>query len=289
MPRSRGSIVDPLGARVAGASVTLLHDGQHREGNQERREGEFAFDALPEGRYQIRGERPRGFRLARPSRCLSPPVRARPSRSSLPIGPLETERHRHRGGDRRAAIADRRAGDRARFDDARRARQAPTCSRRCALVPARVVVQTGGRGGTTSIFIRGGNSNFNKMLIDGVPANDIGGGFDFARSRDDRRRAGRGAARSEQRDRRHRRADRRHQHHDAPRTHAGSGGDGRRWTAATSAPIHEDVSAWRRRPPRRLLRRVLASPDRQQRAEQRLPQQDVRQPIRRRCRRRTPI
>jgi iron complex outermembrane receptor protein/vitamin B12 transporter len=30
------------------------------------------------------------------------------------------------------------------------------------------------------LFIRGGNSNFNKILVDGIPANDIGGGFDFA-------------------------------------------------------------------------------------------------------------
>ena len=47
-------------------------------------------------------------------------------------------------------------------------------------VPGADVVQTGGRGGTTSLFVRGGSSNFNKVLIDGVPANDIGGGFDFA-------------------------------------------------------------------------------------------------------------
>jgi len=46
-------------------------------------------------------------------------------------------------------------------------------------VPGVSVVQTGGRGSATSLFVRGGNSNFNKILIDGVPANDIGGGFDF--------------------------------------------------------------------------------------------------------------
>src|SRR6185295_9777689 len=46
-------------------------------------------------------------------------------------------------------------------------------------VPGAAVVQIGGRGGTTSLFIRGGSSNFNKILVDGVPANDIGGGFDF--------------------------------------------------------------------------------------------------------------
>jgi outer membrane cobalamin receptor len=47
-------------------------------------------------------------------------------------------------------------------------------------VSRRGVVQTGGRGGATSLFVRGGASNFTKVLIDGVPANDIGGAFDFA-------------------------------------------------------------------------------------------------------------
>ena len=41
------------------------------------------------------------------------------------------------------------------------------------------MVQVGARGGATSLFVRGGNSNFNKVLIDGVPANDIGGGIDL--------------------------------------------------------------------------------------------------------------
>lgn len=47
-------------------------------------------------------------------------------------------------------------------------------------VPGLQVVQSGQRGATTSLFVRGGNSNFNKVLIDGIPANDIGGTFQFA-------------------------------------------------------------------------------------------------------------
>jgi len=47
-------------------------------------------------------------------------------------------------------------------------------------VPGAQIVQTGQRGGATSLFIRGGESSFNKIMIDGVPANNIGGGFDFA-------------------------------------------------------------------------------------------------------------
>ncbi|HXG67837.1 MAG TPA: TonB-dependent receptor, partial [Blastocatellia bacterium] len=48
------------------------------------------------------------------------------------------------------------------------------------LVPGLVVAQTAGRGGITSIFVRGGESDYNKVLIDGVPVNSAGGAYDFA-------------------------------------------------------------------------------------------------------------
>ena len=47
-------------------------------------------------------------------------------------------------------------------------------------VPGVAVVQTGSYGGVTSLFIRGGESKFAKVLIDGVPVNDAGGAFDFS-------------------------------------------------------------------------------------------------------------
>jgi iron complex outermembrane receptor protein/vitamin B12 transporter len=47
-------------------------------------------------------------------------------------------------------------------------------------VPGFHLVQTGQQGGQTSLFIRGGNSDDNKVLLDGVPLEDIGGTFDFA-------------------------------------------------------------------------------------------------------------
>ncbi|MEW6131263.1 MAG: TonB-dependent receptor [Acidobacteriota bacterium] len=48
------------------------------------------------------------------------------------------------------------------------------------LVPGLTVAQSGGRGAITSIFIRGGESDYNKVLIDGVPVNAAGGLYDFA-------------------------------------------------------------------------------------------------------------
>jgi vitamin B12 transporter len=50
-------------------------------------------------------------------------------------------------------------------------------------VPGLNVVQTGGPGGVTSVFMRGTNSNHTKVLIDGVDASDptsADGSFDFA-------------------------------------------------------------------------------------------------------------
>jgi vitamin B12 transporter len=48
-------------------------------------------------------------------------------------------------------------------------------------IPGFNIVQTGSRGGNASLFVRGGESDFNLVLIDGVQVNDIGGSFDFSR------------------------------------------------------------------------------------------------------------
>src|SRR5437588_339211 len=47
------------------------------------------------------------------------------------------------------------------------------------VVPGIQVLQTGRRGGTTDLFVRGGNPDANKVLLDGIPVNDIGGRVEF--------------------------------------------------------------------------------------------------------------
>jgi len=46
-------------------------------------------------------------------------------------------------------------------------------------MPGTAVAETGQRGAQTSLFIRGGDSDDNKILVDGVSAGDLGGRFDF--------------------------------------------------------------------------------------------------------------
>lgn len=47
-------------------------------------------------------------------------------------------------------------------------------------VPGFTVARSGGRGGVTSIFPRGGESDFTLVLVDGIRLNDMGGAYDAA-------------------------------------------------------------------------------------------------------------
>src|SRR5262249_45539057 len=47
-------------------------------------------------------------------------------------------------------------------------------------VPGITVSRSGGFGGVTSVFSRAGESNYNKVLLDGVPINEPGGTFNFS-------------------------------------------------------------------------------------------------------------
>ncbi len=46
-------------------------------------------------------------------------------------------------------------------------------------MPGAIVNTAGQRGGQASLFVRGGDSDYNKVIIDGVPVNEPGGFFDF--------------------------------------------------------------------------------------------------------------
>src|SRR5215471_1616390 len=59
-----GSVVDSLGGLVPGASVTLVRDGQEITTTSSDRMGEFAFERVVEGRYQLEA-RASGFERRR--------------------------------------------------------------------------------------------------------------------------------------------------------------------------------------------------------------------------------
>ncbi|HEX4633211.1 MAG TPA: TonB-dependent receptor plug domain-containing protein, partial [Gemmatimonadales bacterium] len=60
------------------------------------------------------------------------------------------------------------------------ARGIRTVAEALRLVPGAAVVETNSFGSQTSLFLRGGESDYTKVLIDGVPQNAPGGSYDFA-------------------------------------------------------------------------------------------------------------
>lgn len=59
-------------------------------------------------------------------------------------------------------------------------RQEPMLSDLLRDAPGAMVVQVGAPGGVTSLFVRGGESNYTKVLLDGIPLNEPGGAFNFS-------------------------------------------------------------------------------------------------------------
>jgi len=174
----RGTVLDSLGATVSGAQVALLRGGTEVKQATSDARGEYAFDALASDRYQVE-VRVQGFSTRRSEAVFVGASGRVLLNVTLQIGPLSQELTVTAASTEvpvsqigaQVTVLDSRTLDALGKADVLEALR---------LVPGAQVVQTGGRGGTTSLFVRGGNSNFNKVLIDGVPANDIGGGFDFA-------------------------------------------------------------------------------------------------------------
>ncbi len=173
-----GVVTDPLGSRVAAATVALL--GERRQPAAETRsgaDGSFTVEGIAPGRYQV-AVTAAGFE-PHTSDLLYLGAGRTVLEVALQVGQLQQVLvvTAAAGG-----VAQSQTGapitviDSVTLD----ALNKPDVLEALRLVPGSQVSQTGARGGNTSMFIRGGASNFNKVLIDGVVANDIGGGFDFA-------------------------------------------------------------------------------------------------------------
>jgi vitamin B12 transporter len=175
-----GVVIDSQGAVVPGARVVLLQANRIavRETTSSGR-GEFAFLNVLAGSYTVSVEKDG---LTQPGGAQ--PAQIEPGRV-LQGGIVLTV----------AAVEDALIISASR-NEARLSETAPRSfvatagdlqrAQRVSLLevlrssPGATVMQTARRGGVTSLFVRGGESDYTKVLIDGVPANDAGGAFDLA-------------------------------------------------------------------------------------------------------------
>ena len=136
-------------------------------------DGTFRLAAAPDGcrlRASLTGFQPASGRL--------------PHRRA---GQADARRRAGRRAHRRVRDADRSAGrpgrDRPSPSSTRRRstrRQEPPLADLLRSAPGTTVVRAGAPGTVTSLFVRAGESNYTKVLLDGIPLNEPGGAFNLS-------------------------------------------------------------------------------------------------------------
>jgi vitamin B12 transporter len=174
----QGEVLDPLGGVVPNAKVMLIENGDTVGSTTTDAKGIFEFSVPKAGRYSIRVEAsgfqnedsPSVFVPTAGSRSLNVNLRIGTVTQQVVVSATGTETPESQVGASVSVI------DQSQIQDINK----PDVLEDLRIVPGVQVVQTGQRGGTTSIAIRGGQMDFNKVLIDGIPMNDIGGSVQFA-------------------------------------------------------------------------------------------------------------
>ena len=178
----RGTVVDPVGAIVPGAQVTLVSNGETAGETKSAADGTFSFESLESGRYHLTAQSS-GFALFVGSdvflsgngvTTISISLQTAPLKQQIVVSATGSATPVSQVGASVALISQDNMQSENKLDVLENLRQ----------VSGAQIVQTSQRGGATSLFIRGGESAFNKIMIDGVPANDLGGAFDFAQLSD---------------------------------------------------------------------------------------------------------
>ena len=166
-----GIVVDPSGRPLPRARVRVI-DRQPEPGAADvftDESGRFTLDAS--GTCEVEASLA-GFRTARVP-CSTAPLRMQlalaPVEETVVVTATRTDVPSSQVG---AATTTFTADDIAR-------RQSPLVVDLLRTSPGAAIVQTSAPGGVTSLFVRGGESNYNTVLIDGIPMNEPGGAFNF--------------------------------------------------------------------------------------------------------------
>ena len=173
-----GTVVDPSGLAAPGATVLVSDRSVIRATALTDDQGRFEISDLPAGQYEVRvaldgfGAAPGFVDLGADGvGSVSIRLQVRAVSESIVVTAAAVELPRSRVTDSVTVVTG----------DDLAARQFETVSDVLRLVvPGLGVTQTGGRGGTTALYARGGESDFSLVLIDGVRVNGFGGSYDFA-------------------------------------------------------------------------------------------------------------
>lgn len=169
-----GTITDNSGSVLPRATVRLLDGSGHIVGQQlSDSEGRFRFDRVAPGVFRVEASLT-GFRSktvsVEPVSEVHIVLDVAPIKEYVAVTADRTDTPTSLSGAT-ITVLDRQA-----IDD----RQQLLASSVLQSVPGVMVVRSGGLGAVTSVFVRGGESNYNKVLLDGIPLNEPGGTFEFS-------------------------------------------------------------------------------------------------------------
>jgi outer membrane cobalamin receptor len=172
-----GRIIDPDQRPVASARVLLVGAGAPIRSAETDSRGEFTLVAPDEGRYELRVAA-EGFRAepivydastaARDVGTIALVISA--VSETLVVSAAQAELPRSQTPSAVFVIGASELRD----------RQVMTVSDALRQVPGLSVARSGSLGALTSVFPRGGESDYTLVYIDGIQMNAFGGGFDFA-------------------------------------------------------------------------------------------------------------
>ena len=172
----RGTVTDPLGATIVNARIELLQREQIVASGATGTDGQYRLPISPGERYRLRVTAPSFGRaeMEVPYAVHGGEIEVN---AILNIATLTSQITVTATGTPTPEAQVGASLSTLGTEDYRYVQDVQEALR---LVPGLQATQTGQRGGTTSLFIRGGYGNYNKVLVDGVPANDIGGDVEFA-------------------------------------------------------------------------------------------------------------
>ena len=182
-------VLDPQSAAVAGAQVSLLRQSKVLSTQTTSAEGVATFHIENAGPYQLTVLAP-GFAAETVNVSTEPDVTVQLHLSTASETVVVSATRTPVAGEAAGADVDTLNAPQIA------AMQPIAANDTVRFLPGAVVNTAGQRGGLSSLFVRGGESNYNKVIVDGVTINEPGGTFDFGTlslSQDDRMEFVRGA------------------------------------------------------------------------------------------------
>ena len=173
-----GVVTDPRGAVVAGAQITATQVPPPGEPQRtvSKSDGRFALNLAP-GRYRVSIAHDSFACIEQDVTIAAGETRELPIRLSLePLSAQVVVTAQALPLDAGSSPAPVTILTRSDIDQ----RVATSLPDLLATQPGFSLGRTGPEGGSTSLFLDGGNSNYTKVLIDGAPANIPGGLIDFS-------------------------------------------------------------------------------------------------------------